>query len=610
MSFYNKNGANNIPLELNKFKSRVVNIGDISLGGNYPIRIQSMTSTNTMDTQATVEQSIRMINAGCEYVRITAQGINEAENLKNIKKELNKHGYNVPLIADIHFNPKAAEVAAEIVEKVRINPGNYVDRNTPEKIKYTDSEYKLELEKIGERLYPLIKICKEYGTAIRIGTNHGSLSERIMSRYGDTPNGMVESAFEFVRICQDFNFFDIVLSMKASNINVMVQAYRLLVSKMIEHGMDYPIHLGVTEAGDGEDGRIKSAAGIGALLEDGIGDTIRVSLTEDPEFEMPVAKEILKNYPRNDIIFKASADLGVTDYLKPQIINPFEYIRRKSYKIGNIGGDNVPVVISNNFSENSDYYKINIKNISDKSGDKIYPVYTVSEYLQAYDNPENPKFIILTTNKIVPTLTELINKIKSDKKAILIFDLDENYKITKLRHLFFQLIDKKCNVPVIIKRKYKNLTEEELLIRSSIDFSTLLLDGLGDGIWIDINKKIMPETINKIALGILQATRTRISKTEYIACPSCGRTLFDIQEALNKVREKTNHLKGLKIAVMGCIVNGPGEMADADYGYVGSGKGKITLYKGKKIVKKNINENYAINALIELIKENGDWIEV
>ncbi len=608
MSFNNKNGANNVPLELNRFKSRIVNIGDIPLGGNYPIRIQSMTSTNTMDTQATVEQSIRMINAGCEYVRITVQGIKEAENLKIIKNKLKKRGYNIPLIADIHFNPKAAEVAAKIVEKVRINPGNYVDRNIPEKIKYTDTEYKLELEKISERLYPLIKICKEHGTAMRIGTNHGSLSERIMSRYGDTPNGMVESAFEFIRICSAFNFHDIVLSIKASNIRVMVQAYRLLVSKMIEQGMDYPIHLGVTEAGDGEDGRIKSAAGIGALLDDGIGDTIRVSLTEDPEFEMPVAKEILKNYLRNDIIFKASADLGVTDYSKPQIINPFEYIRRKSYKIGNIGGDNVPVVISNKFSENSDYYKINIKNISNKSGENNYPVYTVTEYLQADDNPYNPKFILLTTNKIVPPLTELINKIKSDKKAILIFNSGENYKITKFRHLFFQLIDKKCNVPVIIKRKYKNLTEEELLIRSSIDFSTLLLDGLGDGIWIDANKKISSETINKIALGILQATRTRISKTEYIACPSCGRTLFNIQEALNKVREKTNHLKGLKIVVMGCIVNGPGEMADADYGYVGSGKGKITLYMGKKIVKKNINENYAVDGLIELIKENGDWV--
>ncbi len=601
--------GNNTPIEFNKFKSRVVNIGDVPLGGNYPIRIQSMTSTNTMDTQATVEQSIRMINAGCEYVRITAQGIKEAENLKNIKKELKKHGYNVPLIADIHFNPKAAEVAAKIVEKVRINPGNYVDRNTPEKIKYTDSEYKLELENISERLYPLIKICKEHRTAIRIGTNHGSLSERIMSKYGDTPNGMIESAFEFVRICQGFNFHDIVLSLKSSNIRVMVQACRLLVYKMIEQGMDYPIHLGVTEAGDGEDGRIKSAAGIGALLEDGIGDTIRVSLTEDPEFEMPVAKEILKNHHRNDIIFKASADLGVTDYFKPQIINPFEYTRRKSYKIENIGGDNVPVVISNNFSENSDYYKINIKNISDKLDDKIYTVYTATEYLQADDNPENPKFILLTIDKILPRLTELINKIKSDKKAILIFDSGENYKVTKLRHLFFQLIDKKCETPVIIKRKYKNLTEEELLIRSSIDFSTLFLDGLGDGIWIDTNKKIMQETINNIALGILQATRTRISKTEYIACPSCGRTLFDIQEALNKVRKKTNHLKGLKIAVMGCIVNGPGEMSDADYGYVGSGKAKITLYKGKKIVKKNINENYAINALIELIRENGDWID-
>ncbi|MCK4288519.1 MAG: flavodoxin-dependent (E)-4-hydroxy-3-methylbut-2-enyl-diphosphate synthase, partial [Bacteroidales bacterium] len=335
-----------------------------------------------------------------------------------------------------------------------------------EKIKYTDSEYKLELEKISERLYPLIKICKEHGTAMRIGTNHGSLSERIMSRYGDTPNGMVESAFEFIRICSAFNFHNIVLSMKASNIRVMVQAYRLLVYKMIEQGMDYPIHLGVTEAGDGEDGRIKSAAGIGALLEDGIGDTIRVSLTEDPEFEIPVVKEILKNYSRNDIIFKASADLGVTDYSKSQIINPFEYIRRKSYKIGNIGGDNVPVVISNNFSENSDYYKINIKNISDKSGGKTYPVYTVSEYFKTVDNSENPKFILLTTNKIIPSLTEFINKIKNDKKAILIFNSDNDYKITKLRHLFFQLIDKKCNAPVIIKRKYKNLTEEELLIRS------------------------------------------------------------------------------------------------------------------------------------------------
>ena len=536
--------------EFNRFHTREVNIGNTPLGGANPIRIQSMTNTETMDTEATVLQSIRMIEAGSEYVRITAQGIKEANNLAEIKNLLLQKGYSTPLIADIHFNPKAAEVAAAIVDKVRINPGNYVDRNTG-KFHFTDLEYTDELKRIADRLFPLIVICKQHHTAIRIGTNHGSLSERIMSRYGDTPKGMVESAMEFISICRGFDFNDIVLSMKSSNIKVMVQSTRLLVARMKEEEMNYPIHLGVTEAGDGEDGRIKSAGGIGALLQDGIGDTIRVSLTEDPELELPVARKIVdftKNNPSNENIRNESYP-----------VDPFNYNKRKSFNFDNIGGDN-PVQIYN--SEDLKNYKI-INNVDDI--DSI-----------------NPNDIIILDFK------------------------DEGIKSERL--CFSILMNRKLNNPVIVKKRYSFNNIEDLQIKAAIDFSSLLVDGLCDGICIE-NSFFDGGQLKDIMLAILQATGVRITKTEYIACPSCGRTQFKIQDGLKDIRKRTSHLKGLKIAVMGCIVNGPGEMADAHYGYVGAGNGKINLYKGKEVIEKNIDEALAVDALINLIKQNGDWKE-
>ncbi len=533
-----------------RFRTREVNIGNTPLGGLNPIRIQSMTNADTMDTEATVLQSIRMIDAGSEYIRITAQGIKEANNLAEIKYLLLQKGYSTPLIADIHFNPKAAEVAAAIVEKVRINPGNYVDRNTG-KSHFTDLEYDDELKRIADRLFPLIAICKQHHTAIRIGTNHGSLSERIMSRYGDTSKGMVESAMEFIIICRSFDFHDIVLSMKSSNIKVMVQSTRLLVARMKEEGMNYPIHLGVTEAGDGEDGRIKSAGGIGALLQDGIGDTIRVSLTEDPELELPVARKIV------DFTKSNSSNHNIID--EPYPIDPFNYNKRNSISTNNIGGNN-PVQIY--LSEDIKEFKI-INNIEDI--DSI-----------------NPNDIIILDFK------------------------DEGIKNERL--FFSTLINKKLYNPVIVKKEYAINNIEDLQIKAAIDFSSLLVDGLCDGICIE-NSYFDNDQLKDIMLAILQATGVRITKTEYIACPSCGRTQFKIQDGLKEIRNKTSHLKGLKIAVMGCIVNGPGEMADAHYGYVGAGNGKINLYKGKEVIEKNIDEALAVDALIHLIKQNGDWKE-
>ena len=533
-----------------RFRTREVNIGNTPLGGLNPIRIQSMTNTDTMDTEATILQSIRMIDAGSEYIRITAQGIKEANNLAEIKNLLLQKGYSTPLIADIHFNPKAAEVAAAIVEKVRINPGNYVDRNTG-KSHFTDLEYDDELKRIADRLFPLIAICKQHHTAIRIGTNHGSLSERIMSRYGDTSKGMVESAMEFITICRSFDFHDIVLSMKSSNIKVMVQSTRLLVARMKEEGMNYPIHLGVTEAGDGEDGRIKSAGGIGALLQDGIGDTIRVSLTEDPELELPVARKIV------DFTKSNSSNHNIID--EPYPIDPFNYNKRNSLSTNNIGGNN-PVQIY--LSEDIKEFKI-INNIEDI--DSI-----------------NPNDIIILNFK------------------------DEGVKNDRL--FFSILINKKLNNPVIVKKEYAINNIEDLQIKAAIDFSSLLVDGLCDGICIE-NKCFDKDQLNDIMLAILQATGVRITKTEYTSCPSCGRTQFKIQDGLKEIRKRTSHLKGLKIAVMGCIVNGPGEMADAHYGYVGAGKGKINLYKRKEVIEKNIDEALAVDALIHLIKQNGDWKE-
>ena len=626
-----------------RYITREVKIGNVPLGGSNPIRVQSMTTTDTMDTKGTVEQSIRIINAGGEYVRITAPSINEAKNLENIKKELRKRGYETPLIADIHFTPNAAEVAARIVEKVRVNPGNYADKKKFNLVEFTDSDYDSELERIRQKFSPLVKICKEYGTAMRIGTNHGSLSDRIMSRFGDTPLGMVESALEFVRICEDLNYYEIVLSMKASNPKVMVEAYRLLINRMEDEKMNYPIHLGVTEAGDGEDGRIKSAIGIGTLLEDGIGDTVRVSLTEEPEFEIPVAIDLVNRY------LKRSDHKEIPPVIDNPL-DPFDFKRRYTEETDKVGGKNVPVVIikandeiRNNhsalkelgyhYSESLDKWNIgdmaadflylgnkdlnyNLPGtlrkvfdyeywkISDKRND-TFPFFNAEQYSSASEKSKRLNFITISLNDISE---ELFIKISEDNKCVIILNSDNEHAMAEMRRVFIDMINKDIKAPVIIKRKYDNIPEEKLMLYSATDIGGLLLDGLGDGIWIE-SEKIDLEKINSISFGILQATRTRISKTEYISCPSCGRTLFDLQLTTSQIRKRTDHLKGVKIAIMGCIVNGPGEMADADYGYVGSGPGKITLYKGRDVVKKSINTDIAVDELINLIKEGGDWTE-
>ena len=624
-----------------RFKTREVMVGGIGFGGKNPIRVQSMTTADTMDTMATVEESIRMIEAGCELVRITAPSKKDAENLKNIKEELLKRGYSTPIVADIHFTPNAAEIAAGIVEKVRINPGNYADKKKFEEIEYTDKSYQDELNRIREKFTPLVKICKENKTAMRIGTNHGSLSDRILSRYGDTPKGMVESAMEFLRICRDENFHEIILSMKASNTRVMVQAYRLLVAEMIKENMNYPLHLGVTEAGEAEDGRIKSAVGIGALLEDGIGDTIRVSLTEAPEDEMPVAFNLLKNFNER------KNEIKIKNILKYPL-NPFEYIKRKSKSVKNIGGKNVPVVLTlldkkNNIKPSSFYpygynYSIPLDkwNINDQATDYIflgdndidfeipgtlrliynfkkwkiskkgYPLFKAKEYITSTDLSNEINFVELSINDFS---NELIEKVKKDKNAVIILNTNNSNGVAEQRRVLIDLINQNVDTPVIIKREYNKISSELLQLHAASDLGALLIDGLGDGIVINNHQDGDGLHINSTSFGILQASRTRISKTEYISCPSCGRTLFDLQETTAKIRKVTDHLKGVKIGIMGCIVNGPGEMADADYGYVGTRPGKITLYKEKNIVRKNIDEVEAVDALIDLIKENGDWVD-
>ena len=625
-------------------RTREVMVGNVGVGGDNPIRIQSMTTTDTMDTQATVEQSIRMIEAGCEIVRITAPSKKDAENLQNIKDELRARGYDTPLVADIHFTPNAAEIAARIVEKVRVNPGNYADKKKFEELEYTDETYQQELQRIKERFIPLVRICKEEGTAMRIGTNHGSLSDRILGRYGDTPLGMVESALEFLRICQEEDYHNIILSMKASNTQVMVQAYRLLIVKMKEENMNYPLHLGVTEAGEGEDGRIKSAVGIGTLLEDGIGDTVRVSLTEEPEFEIPVARELVRRY---DTRKKHQNISSISDYP----IDSYNYIRRESNKVLNIGEKQVPIVMADfslkkklspasffalgyRYSVPTDKWNIgdmacdyvflgdeeidfNIPGtlgivyhydtwLKHQNEDRVYPFLTHKQYLE---NPTLSKHLNIVYACLPDLSTELIDRLKSDPTAVLLIDGWNAHGMAEQRRLFVELINQKCTVPVIIGRAYENLKEEELQLHAATDMGALLLDGLGDGVFIAAENCGSDQTVNQTAFGILQATRTRISKTEYISCPSCGRTLFDLQETTAKIRAKTNHLKGVKIGIMGCIVNGPGEMADADYGYVGTGVGKITLYKEKEVVQRNIPEEQAVDALIDLIKSYGDWVE-
>ena len=643
MNFSN-NYCNSL-IEYKRFLTREVSMGDLKMGALNPIRIQSMTTTDTMDTQATVEQSIRMIDAGCELVRITAPSINEAKNLELIKKELKLRGFNTPICADIHFTPNAAEFAARVIEKVRVNPGNYADKKKFEVFDYTDSAYESELERIRKRFTPLVKICKEYGTAMRIGTNHGSLSDRILSRYGDTPLGMVESALEFLRICEENNYFNIVISMKASNTQVMVQAYRLLVAKMMETNRNYPLHLGVTEAGDGEDGRIKSAVGIGALLEDGLGDTIRVSLTEEPEFEMPVAKLLAERYS----LRKEHKEIPQIKFELPY--NPFEYQRFHTNEIINIGNHNVPRIIAD-YSMKSEVtaaslfgvgynYSVPLDkwNLTDMAVDYLFlgdnninfetpgtlgliynsqswlphknhklsfPLFCGDEYFRSTETSSKLNFVAVTIEVLT---AEFIERIKNQNTVCLVLDSFNIHTLPELRRMAIDLAHHQCKLPIIIKCNYSQLSQEEFQLFSSTDIGGLLLDGFGDGIWIKQKECVSILMCNSTAFGILQASRTRISKTEYISCPSCGRTLFDLQETTQKIRERTDHLKGIKIGIMGCIVNGPGEMADADYGYVGTGPGKISLYKGKVVVKKNVTSETAVDELIGLIKENGDWLE-
>jgi len=539
-------------------ESSVVRIGDTPLGGANPIRVQSMANVSTMDTAAAVEQAIRMIEAGAEYVRFTAQGEREARNLHEIREALNAHGYTTPIIADIHFNPKAADVAALYVEKVRINPGNYIDKARKfETIDYSDEEYADELRKIRERFTPFLRLCREHGTAIRIGVNHGSLSDRIMSRYGDTPEGMVESCMEFLRICRDEAFDDVVVSIKASNTVVMIRTVRLLVLTMDAEGMKYPLHLGVTEAGDSVDGRIKSAIGIGTLLADNIGDTIRVSLSEEPEAEIPVAQKLIK-------YINVRARGRFITATPSRLFDPIRPSRRKTRIVDGIGGDLPPLIAPE------------------------------------IQNCRNAKFIELRYDDLNDTT---INRLKTELDTVVILSGKHINCTGEMRAFMHRLLDADCDVPVILRRDYSENDPETLMIKAAVDFGSLLVDGFGDG--IILNNTNDSETPSKFLedcmLSILQATRVRISSTEYISCPGCGRTLFDLQKTIAQVKAATSHLKGTKIAVMGCIVNGPGEMADADYGYVGAGRGRISLYKGKECVLKNIPEEEAVERLLELI---------
>lgn len=650
----------NSKVDYSRWKTREIQIGDTPMGGDNPIRIQSMTTVDTMDTMGSVEQTIRMVEAGCEYVRITAPSIKEAQNLANIKNELRRRGYNVPLVADIHFTPNAAEVAARIVEKVRVNPGNYADKKKFDQLSYTEAEYKLELERIYHKFAPLVNICKENGTAMRIGTNHGSLSDRIMSHYGDTPEGMVESAMEFIRMCEDLNFYNLCISMKSSNPQVMVKAYRLLVEKMVSENMNYPLHLGVTEAGDGEDGRVKSAVGIGTLLEDGLGDTVRVSLTEEPEREAPVAIALVNRYskrqanlelqPKQEII-QLSTDTPIVPYtseevntfiggaLVPRIVVDISKENLKDAQILTKVGYRYDILLDKyHMGEQSvDFVYLadslpsfampaNLKQIynydtwfqlADKTN--IHPLFTLAQFVAA-----DYKDTVLNMVKICNSdlLTPLFESLQLDKTVVFIVETDYLHGMADQRQFFRNLQEIGLNNPVIIKRSYPKedfsgpigeyMNPEEpiskIQLYASTDLGALLIDGLGSGIWIDSPATAL-ENIASLSFGILQATRSRISKTEYISCPSCGRTLFDLQETTQMIRSRTNHLKGLKIGIMGCIVNGPGEMADADYGYVGAGPDKVTLYRGQQVVKKNVSSAHALDELIKIIKDDGLWIE-
>ncbi|MEM6800742.1 MAG: (E)-4-hydroxy-3-methylbut-2-enyl-diphosphate synthase [Bacteroidota bacterium] len=656
---HNKNSYSHRHLSYLRIPSEEVYIGDVPLGGKNPIRIQSMTTTDTMDTMATVEQSLRMVEAGCEYVRITAPSKREAYNLAEIKKELRKRGCKVPLVADIHFTPNAAEIAARIVSKVRVNPGNYADKKKFAEIAYTDSSYQNELERIYKRFSPLVNICKEEGTAMRIGTNHGSLSDRIMSRYGDTALGMVESALEFIRICEDHNYRNLVVSMKASNPQIMVQAYRLLMEEMLKNGHVYPLHLGVTEAGEGEDGRIKSALGIGTLLMDGIGDTVRVSLTEEPEHEMPVADFLVKHFVEQarELDAKASSEENL---LLP--FNPFEFKRRESSEVLNLGAKQVPRVVADirhkcekasdlseigysyvealdkyNFSEiASDYVYLGTQVVPYELPGGLKRIYDFRTWEMLADKEKNfPFFQNPTQWKEKKESSHILNfvqlnlsnwqEVKADVESFspcaFVLQSDSPLPSYEWRQMIYGLIEAGIKAPFILKMNlpedfgyfsdeglpnYVRIAEDaKTQLALSSNGSSLLVDGLVEGLWMEK----ADNTRIRTAFGMLQLARLRITKTEYISCPSCGRTLFDLQETTARIRKRTEHLKGVKIGIMGCIVNGPGEMADADYGYVGVGVGKISLYRGKEVIEKAVPTEQAVDKLIDLIREDGNWVE-
>lgn len=551
--------------------SSTVQIGNVPLGGDNPIRIQSMTSTSTLDTDASVAQCRRIFDTGADYVRLTAQGVREAHNIGEIRAALHAAGYTKPLVADIHFNPKAAFEAAATTDKVRINPGNFVDAaRTFKKLEYTDEEYAAELEKIRRAVVPFLAICREHHTAVRLGVNHGSLSDRIMSRYGDTPAGMVESAMEYLRIFREENFNDVTISIKASNTVIMVETVRRLVAEMDREDMHYPLHLGVTEAGDGEDGRIKSAVGIGTLLAEGIGDTVRVSLSEEPELEIPVARKLV------DYITAREGHAPISGCFA-KAYNRIAPERRPTNAVGSIGGQNVPVVAT--ALSPADVAAIATKPDFFLS-DVNWKAVDASDKSKGFSNDD---VLLLTSHHANP--------------------------VGEIEAFIHRLWDNGCKAPVVVRMSYDDANEEDVQVKAGADFGALLLNGLIDGIVLDAPN--LPNNADAVAysFGILQAARRRTTKTEYISCPSCGRTLYDLQHAVKEIKAATSHLKGLKIGIMGCIVNGPGEMADADYGYVGAAVGKVSLYKGKECVERNVPQDVALTHLIDLIKANGDWTE-
>lgn len=621
-----------------RYRTRVVNIGNKPLGGDYPIRIQSMTTTATMDTEATVAQTIRLADAGCDYVRITAPSVKEAENLAQIKRILRFRGYDIPLIADIHFVPRAAEVAARIVEKVRVNPGNYADRKRFQDLNYDQSEYQAELDRIRERFTPLVQVCQESGTAMRIGANHGSLSDRILSHYGDTPLGMVESAMEFVRICAAENYHELVISMKASNTRIMIQAYRLLVDQMEKEGFNYPLHLGVTEAGDGDDARIKSALGIGSLLKDGFGDTIRVSLTEAPEAEVPVAISLLAGLNQSTT--------GEVPALTKLPLNMFEYHRRPSSQVLNLGGDQVPLVVANlvGYETNLDEaltavgLRFNLISRTWERGDigadilylgsadpdipvskdiiilcdpatwtgsskleNAFPLYPLAEFISSPEHHGSANFVEVSEDSDIKSLPR-------DASIVWVLSASSTRKLAALRRFILETMNQGLNQPIILKCRYPAQTRESFILESSSDLGVLFNDGLADGIWLSGTDRSLQDSV-ELSFGILQASRSRMTKTEYIACPSCGRTLFDLEEVTAQIRSRTGHLKGVKIGIMGCVVNGPGEMADADFGYVGTAPGRVSLYRGQMVVRPHLHQENAVDALLELIKSEGYWVD-